>query len=99
MPRKPKQSASPRLTGLALVGIGVFLLLLNGYSLWENDEFYPKALVFTPMALLLGVWLTIVGQPIDRQTGERALWSKVGAGVLTGFGLLLGIIAVWFVGC
>jgi len=43
--------------------------------------------------------LTIVGQPIDKQTGEPVLWSKVGGGVLTGFGLLLGIIAIWFVGC
>ena len=89
----------PRLGGLGIVGVGVLLLAINGYTLWSSDEYYPKLLVFSPIMLFAGAWLTVVGIPIDPQTGEPAVWSRVGAGISAALGLLVGIVAIWFVGC
>ncbi|UQA59297.1 hypothetical protein [Polyangium aurulentum] len=89
----------PRLAGLGIFACGLLLGGINAYEIESAGKFYIKALVFTPMALLLGLWLMIAGQPRDEHTGEIALWGKIGAGVTSGAGLVLGVLACVLVGC
>jgi len=65
----------------------------------HEHRYYPKAMIFTPVAILLGLFGLSVGAPIDRQTGHLPLWVRLGYGASIVFGLGLGIVAVTFVGC
>jgi hypothetical protein len=94
-----KGGGNPRLGGAGVLAAGLFLGALNVYTLTNEHKFYPKALLFTPPAILTGLWLLIIGIPTDPATGEPAAWSRVGAGMSAGFGLVLGIVAIVFVGC
>jgi len=89
----------PRLAGLGLFACGLFLGGINVYEIESAGQYYIKALIFTPMALLLGLWLMIAGQPRDERTGEMALWGKIGTGMTAAAGLVLGILACVLVGC
>ena len=82
-----------------VLGAGLLLGGLNVYTVTNENKFYPKALFFTPVAVLVGFWLLAVGTPTDPATGQPALWSRVGAGISLGVGLILGVIALVFVGC
>jgi hypothetical protein len=89
----------PRLGGLVLLVVALLLVGINVWTLYEEKKFYPKALLFAPMAACTGTWLLIVGQPVDERTGEVLLWSRLGTGASAALGLLLGAFATWFVGC
>jgi hypothetical protein len=88
----------PRLAGLGIFACGLLLAGVNWHEIESNGQYYIKALVVTPVAFLLGMWLMIAGQPRDER-GEIAVWGKIGAGVTTGAGVVLGILACVLVGC
>ena len=82
-----------------VLGLGVLVAAINAESLYHRDEYYVQALFFTPLVFLLGLFMVIVGNPVDANTGEPAVWARAGYGCSVGVGLLLGGLALWFVGC
>jgi hypothetical protein len=100
--RPPPRTSTKGLTrpkGALLLFIGLALGGFNVYSLIHDGHYYPKAVIFAPVAILFGLFAIIAGAPIDPQTGLLPLWIRVGYGASIAFGLALGIIAVVFVGC
>ena len=76
--------------------------MLGGFNVWtitSDGKFYIKAMLITPLLLLLGLWRMVVGEPRDPQTNQPEHWGQIGAGVTAGCGLVLGIIACVMVGC
>jgi hypothetical protein len=69
-------------------GIGAVTVARASSGAW----FSSRAMVVAPLCLLLGLWLLIVGEPIDPVTGEGARWGKIGQGVSAAIGLLIGLV-------
>src|SRR5262249_36463536 len=93
-----KQKGLTRPQGALLLVIGLGLGALNVYSLYHDGHYYPKAMVFTPIAILFGLFGLAVGAPIDPRTGLLPLWIRIGYGASIVLGLGLGILAVTMVG-
>lgn len=85
--------------GALLFGIGALAAVANGWFMSSEGRFYPKLLLLTPLLLLLGIFMMVVGNPKEPDTGEVPAWAKLGYGASAVFGLFLGIIAIIFVGC
>ncbi|MFO0759212.1 MAG: hypothetical protein U0359_22160 [Byssovorax sp.] len=85
--------------GAALLGGGVLLAAINVYTITASREYYVKLLFLNPLLLVLGLYMVVVGAPMDPRTRDLALWAKLGYGATTVFGLLLGVIALVLVGC
>jgi hypothetical protein len=96
---QPGVIKKPRLVGLGLLALGVFLAGLN-YSMLESEHrYYVKALFLTPFALAYGLFLAVFGQPLDPSTGKPKTWWRVGAGITLAGGFALGGLALTYVGC
>jgi hypothetical protein len=65
-------------TGAALVAFTLYLRVVSA-----------KAICIAPVFLFYGAWVMLVGEPIDKTTGQPAGWAQVGAWLCG----LLGIIA------
>jgi len=98
-PWRQKSKGVTRPQGALLLAIGLALGAFNVYSLMHDHRYYPKAMIFTPVAVLFGIFGLAVGAPIDPQTGLLPLWVRIGYGGSVVFGLGLGIVAVTFLGC
>jgi hypothetical protein len=82
-----------------LLAIGLGLGAFNVYSLIHDGHYYPKAMLMTPIATLVGLFAVAVGAPVDPQTGHLPLWARIGYGASGILGVALGIMALVFVGC
>src|SRR5262249_12387367 len=69
--------------GAAIFAAGLVLLGINIASLVRSNEYYIQAMFITPLAIFLGLYMLIVGTPIDPRTRDLAAWAKVGYGVTT----------------
>src|SRR5262249_26892512 len=98
--RRAKPAAGiSRPKGALLLAIGLGLVAFNAYTVIHSGRYYPKALLLTPVAVLVGIFATIVGAPVDPRTGQLPLWARVGYGASAFLGIALGIVAIVFVGC
>jgi hypothetical protein len=97
--RRSAQQGLTRPKGALMLAIGLGLGGFNVYSLIHDGHYYPKAMIFAPVAFLFGLFAIIAGAPMDPQTGLLPLWIRIGYGASIGLGLVLGIIAVVVVGC
>ncbi len=90
---------NPRLMGLGMLALGLILGGVNFWKLESEGRYYIKAMVLTPCVLLYGLFLLVVGQPIDQATGMPRMWWRVGSGITIFGGLALGFVAMSWVGC
>ena len=88
-----------RARGGIIFGLGVLLTFANLYTILETRRFYPKLLVLTPVIFFAGLFMLVVGEQKDPATGEPPGWVKLGYGVSTIGGLLLGFMMLAVVGC
>ena len=51
-----------------------------------------KAICIAPVLLLYGAWVLIVGEPIDRATGQPAGWAQVGTWLCGIVGIIVSVI-------
>jgi len=98
-PGDAKLLKNPRLMGLMLLGIGVFLGGINYWSVTSNGRYYIKAMLLAPFALTSGLYLLAFGQPVDPATGKPRMWWRIGSGISLAAGLGLGGLAISYVGC
>ena len=87
--------------GGRILGAGVLLVALNGVGVALTDKVSPLMVFFTPLPLSIGLYMLVVGTPIDPATGKQPRWAKNGLMACLASGLLLGIIIVvgmsfWF---
>jgi hypothetical protein len=85
--------------GVLMLAIGLGLGAFNVYSLQRHGKYYPKAMLITPVSILVGLFAIAVGSPKDPQTGLLPLWVRIGYGATGILGVGLGILAIVFVGC
>lgn len=79
-------SRFPRLRGAVMFGTGAALVAFTLYL----RVVAAKAICIAPVFLFYGAWVMVVGEPIDKTTGQPAGWAQVGAWL---FGLLGIIVA------
>jgi hypothetical protein len=77
---------------LLVLGVGVFAADRKWPSKSGGGGMFSNRTVVTPALVLVGLWLGIVGRPIDAASGGEAAWGWIGALVAGGVGLLAGLI-------
>jgi hypothetical protein len=82
---------APRLLGAAFTGCGAFLLWLEASSVNHYGTYGRKGLAMLCLALALGLWLLIVGDPVDEESGEAHLGPRIGLWTAGALGLGLGL--------
>lgn len=80
----------PRVAGLLLTGAGAVLVFWMQSMVESEGRYYPKALFFGCIAVILGIWTTITGQPKDPQTGQPANWWRIASGIVFFVSLIAG---------
>jgi hypothetical protein len=89
---------NPRLFGAGCVA-GCALLAGVNYAILESQrEYYPQLLVLTPVVGTLGLWMVLLGQPIDPATNKPRAWWRFGAGAALVIGVVIGILLCVYVG-
>ncbi len=89
----PVFKENPRKNGLACTLTGLFLLLINVWSMTVKNHTYPWALLFGCIGLQYGLWLLIFGVPRDRWGSPKKWWAYTGFTLLIlsmGLGIYLG---------
>lgn len=91
-------SAEVRKYGMILMGIGLFCIVFTVGTIMATNYYfyYPTALV--PIGLFLGGYFLALGKPLDATTGQPPSWWQLGAMVVGGVSLLMGIGAVVGIG-
>ncbi|MEP7120980.1 MAG: hypothetical protein ABJE95_08730 [Byssovorax sp.] len=97
-PRGGWQNIS-RARGAGIFALGLFLLAINVGSLIASGTYFVQATLVTPLTILLGLYMLVVGTPRDPQTNDLAGWAKIGYGATTVVGVFLGVLALILVGC
>jgi hypothetical protein len=87
---EPKEHGSrfPRLWGAASFSLGAALV---AFMVYENVV-GMKAICFAPVLLMYGAWMMLVGEPIDKATGQPAGWAQVGAWLCGVLGIIVAVI-------
>jgi hypothetical protein len=81
-----------RIDGLVLLAIGAGLILLDLLRPFKrSDARYGDYWIGAPIVALAGLWLLIVGRPVD-EAGAEASWGWIGAICAGGVGLIVGIV-------
>jgi hypothetical protein len=81
----------PRAQGALLLAIGLALNVLNVVMIVGTYSYFVVSLLVGPALMLLGLWRTAVGHPIDPYTGRLAKWCKVGIVLSAAIGLLISL--------
>lgn len=91
------QPMNPRLNGALLFGLGVALEGINGFTLVNDNTYYPKLLMVGLVLMPLGAWSMITGIAYDKNSAVKPpAWWTAGAVILCLIGLALGIgITFW----
>lgn len=70
-------------------------LLLSGFAarqVFTQPTFQVKAVMGAPAVLAMGIYATVIGRPIDPETGDVKQWAKIGLWVAGGLGLVVGVV-------
>lgn len=88
---------SPRLAGLALIGMGLAFLGLNAAFLYFSETYYPSTLLISGGVIGCGIWVAITGRA-HRPNTPQPVWWHVGAIATSVVGIGAGALLSWWVG-
>src|SRR4051794_4485746 len=72
------RQAKTRKAGVMMAVVGLLLNLLNAAMVVTQGRYFVLTTLVGPTMMLLGLWLTVFGQPVDVRTGRLARWGTAG---------------------
>src|SRR4051812_48342784 len=88
------RQAKTRKAGAMMAVVGLFLNLLNASVVLTQGRYFVLTVLVGPAMMLLGLWLSIFGQPVDVRTGRMARWGTAGILGAIALGGLASIAAI-----
>ena len=91
------QPMHPRLNGALLLGLGLALEGINGFTLYDDNTYYPKLLIVGMVLMPLGAWTLIPGISYDTTAAVKPpMWWSAGAIILCLLGIAVGLAATYW---
>jgi hypothetical protein len=81
----------PRGQGALMLAVG---LVLNVVMVFGVSHYLVVSLFVGPLLMLLGLWRTALGAPIDRYTGRAPRWFKAGTIACVAVGLAVSLLCL-----
>jgi len=93
-----KGKTSPRLVGVAMLGIGSAMGYLTLSELFREGSASLMPFAFFPPLVLCGLWFVVVGQPMDAATGRPVRWTQIASFAVFAAGLATAAWIGWSLG-
>jgi len=89
---------SPRMLGVALIGLAVLLAIINTVTVFAFHWYYPYLYAIAAVIGWGGAWLLVTGQPaVSKDRSSPPIWGRIGLGASMFIGLLMGIGVIFAV--